>query len=298
MKNSRSSYIGLVVCMVLFGSIGLFVRNIPLPSSLTAFTRGIVGAAFLMVVLRWKGRKLFRDSIRSNGGKLLFAGAFLGLNWVALFESYRYTSVAVSTLCYYMAPVLVILVSPLILKEALTRRKILCILAALLGAVLISGALDSDFSGGEDLRGILLGLMAAVLYAGIMLINKRMSGMDAYDKTIIELLISAVVMLLYCLVTGAFHAVASQITPMTAVMLVIVGIVHTGITYLLYFGAMEHIPGQSVAMISYIDPVVAIILSVTVLNDPVRPMDIGGGLLILAAAIISELPERRKEAIQ
>ena len=289
----KQSYLKLLTSMVLFGTIGLFVRHISLPSSLIALVRGVIGSVFLLAVMALSGKKFSLSDIRKNAVMLFLSGAFLGLNWVALFESYRYTSVAVSTLCYYMAPVLVILASPLVLKEKMTGRKLMCVILAICGAVCISGVFDISISGSQHGKGILLGLTAALLYASIMLINKRMGAIDPYSKTVVQLGVSAVVMLCYCLLTGAMEQIRAGVEPKMIILLLIVGVVHTGITYFLYFGAMEYISGQSIAMISYLDPLVAILVSVTLLRDPIKPLDILGGLLILGAAAVSEFPTKK-----
>lgn len=287
MESSANAKLKLIVSMAIFGTIGIFVRTVPFPSGMIALVRGIVGTLFLLMVTLIKKERLSGAAIRSNLVWLILSGACLGFNWMLLFESYRYTSVATSTLCYYMAPILVIFVSPVLLKEPLTLRKIGCVVVALAGTVCISGVLRSGLPSAGELKGILLGLGAAVLYACIILINKRIHHISAYDKTIMQLGISAVVLLPYCLMTVSVDVAA--VTTGNVLLLLLVGVLHTGITYLLYFGAMEHIEGQTVAIISYIDPVVAVLISVLILREPMQLTEGLGSLLILGAALLSEL---------
>lgn len=287
MNKVRTEKIKLITSMCIFGTIGIFVRNIPLPSSIIAFVRGFVGMIFLLAVMLVKKSPLSVKNIKKNLVWLILSGAFLGMNWILLFEAYRFTSVATATLCYYLAPIIVILCSPLWLKEKLTLRKISCTVVALAGMVFVSGVLQNGIPKMEELKGIFFGLGAAVLYAGIMLINKRMQGISAYDKTIVQLGISAVVILPYCLLTEDIGALPFSVNVLF--MLLVVGILHTGITYFLYFGAMGNLEAQTVAIISYMDPVVAVLISVFVLREG---MDIGGligAVLILGAALVSEL---------
>lgn len=293
-KRPSAPRLQLIASMVLFGTIGVFVRHIPLPSSVIALVRGCVGTVFLLSVTAVQKRKISWPAVKSNLLWLLLSGACLGFNWILLFESYRYTSVAVSTLCYYMAPILVILSSPFLLQERLTPKKALCVFLAFLGAVWISGVLGTGIQSSQEIKGILLGLGAAVLYAAITLLNKRIQGISAYDKTIVQLGVSALVLLPYCLATVSGEALASAVNPKVLGLLVLVGVVHTGVTYYLYFGSMAHISGQSVAIISYVDPVVAILMSVTVLGEPMGLLEAAGALLILGAAVLSELPERKR----
>lgn len=287
MTKEQTSRLKIVFSMVIFGTIGLFVRNIALPSSIISLSRGICGVIFLFVVMAVKRTKLSRTAICGNLLWLCISGATLGFNWVFLFESYRHTTVATSTLCYYMAPMLIILAAPLALKERLTVRKLLCVIAALIGMVCISGVLDRGTPAAGELKGILFGLAAAVFYACVVLVNKRMQGITSYERTIMQLAISSVVMLPYCLLTESASSVS--LTPRSVIMLLIVGAVHTGFAYVLYFGAMECVPAQTAAIVSYIDPVVALLISVTVLGEKLGMVGWIGAVLILGAALISEL---------
>ena len=287
MTKEQTSRLKIVFSMVIFGTIGLFVRNIALPSSIISLSRGICGVIFLFVVMAVKRTKLSRTAICGNLLWLCISGATLGFNWVFLFESYRHTTVATSTLCYYLAPMLIILAAPLALKERLTVRKLLCVIAALIGMVCISGVLDRGTPAAGELKGILFGLAAAVLYACVVLVNKRMQGITSYERTIMQLAISSVVMLPYCLLTESASSVS--LTPRSVIMLLIVGAVHTGFAYVLYFGAMECVPAQTAAIVSYIDPVVALLISVTVLGEKLGMVGWIGAVLILGAALISEL---------
>ena len=292
MDRKRSSLWGFVISMTLFGTIGLFVKYIPLSSSLIALSRALIGFLFLAAMMLVQTKKLMVSVIRKNILPLTLSGVFLGFNWILLFESYRYTSVAVSTLCYYLAPLLVVLLSPLVLKEKLTQRKILCVAASLVGMVFISGILQANTFTAKDFAGILLGLAAAVLYAAIMILNKKISGLSGYERTVFQLGLSAIVLIPYCLFTCDFVSV--DLNAVQIILLAIVGVIHTGLTYFLYFGAMDHLPSQTVAMLSYIDPVVAVLISVFILAEPMKLLDIPGAVLILGAAIVSELPERKK----
>jgi len=292
-KETRSALLALTVSMVIFGTIGIFRRYILLPSSVIAMMRGLIGMAFLLSVVRIKGEKINGDAVRRNLKMLLLSGALLGFNWILLFEAYRYTSVATATLCYYMAPIIVMLLSPALLGEMLSRRKALCVIVALTGMVLVSGVLQAGFSGGQEITGVLFGLGAAALYAGVILTNKRIHDISAYDKTIVQLGVSAALLFPYSLLTQSFDQM--QLDARAAVMLVLVGVVHTGVAYWLYFGSMGALRAQTVALLSYIDPVVAIVLSALLLSEQMTLSGAVGAVLVLGATIISEMPEKKKE---
>ena len=282
----------LTLSMVIFGTIGVFRRYIPLPSSLVAMSRGLIGMLFLLLVMLLRRGGMNRTAVRRKLGLLCLSGAAIGVNWILLFEAYNYTSVATATLCYYLAPMFVILASPLVVGERLTAKKLICVLTALLGMVFVSGVLESG-GGSSDLKGVLLGLGAAVLYASVVLMNKQLGDVPAYDRTIVQLGSSAAVLLPYVLMTEDMGALT--FTPGTIGLLLVVGIVHTGIAYALYFGSLMQLKAQTAAILSYIDPVVAVLLSALVLREHMSLLSGLGAVLVLGAAVVSELPSRRKK---
>ena len=292
MEKETNAKASLILAMVIFGTIGIFRKYIPMPSGIVACARGILGVAFLLVFIKIKKIKMDREAIKKHLCILLVSGGFIGLNWVLLFESYRYTSVAVATLCYYMAPIFVMIVSPFLLKEKLTVKKVLCVIVALIGMVFVSGVLDGGISDVSEMKGILFGLGAAALYATVIMMNQKLREVPTYDKTIMQLGAAAVVLIPYILFVEDLSAVV--LTPLIVFMLIIVGVVHTGIAYALYFGSKNGLKAQTVALFSYIDPIVAIILSAMFLKEPMTIYCAIGAVLVLGATMISELPEKRK----
>lgn len=286
-RTSGKSLAMFIAAMVLWGTIGLFRRAIPLSSGLVACARGVIGAAFLALLTKARGRRLFHGIGWRKALLLTLAGAVMGINWILLFEAYRFTSVSVATLCYYMEPTFLILASPLLLRERLTTRKALCAAASLLGMALVSGVLDSAPSLPGEWRGILLGLGAAVLYTGVVLLNKRTAGVDPYEKSVLQLTAAAGILLPYLLLTEDFTALS--LTGEAPGMLLVIGILHTGIAYALYFGSLDGLRAQTIAIFSYIDPVTALVLSALLLSERLSGAAILGALLILASAITSEL---------
>lgn len=285
-SNEKSSRNMLILAMCVFGTIGILRRYIPLSSSLIALVRGIVGAAFLLLVIALRRQKLDKAAIRSNLLLLITSGAAIGFNWILLFEAYNYTSVATATLCYYLAPILVILAAPLVLKEKLTVKKGICAFVSLIGMVLVSGVLESGSSGMSDMKGILFGIGAAVLYASVILMNKKMKAIPSYDKTILQLVMASAALLPYVLLTENWSQVT--LTGLSVVLLLVAGVIHTGLSYWLYFGSMGALKAQTVALLSYIDPILAIILSMVVLHEPMSVLSAIGAVMILGAAYISE----------
>ena len=291
--NNNKEKMMMIGAMTIFGTIGIFRKYIPLPSSLLALARGIIGTAFLLfLVLVVKRDKLSIEAIKRNFVFLVVSGAFIGFNWILLFEAYQYTTVATATLCYYMAPVIVVLVSPFLFKERLTPLKAICVAVALAGMVFVSGIPQSGFGGMSELKGILLGLGAATLYAIVVILNQYIKDIPAYDKTIMQLGTAAVAILPYTLLTENFADIS--FTPVAVLMLLFVGIVHTGIAYTLYFGSMSGLKAQTIALFSYIDPVVAIILSAVILQENIGLWGVIGAVMVLGSTMVSELFGEKK----
>jgi len=277
----------LIGSMVIFGTIGIFRKYIPLSSAMLAMVRGLVGVLFLLAVMAIIRKRPDGNAIRRNLALLLISGALIGFNWILLFEAYNYTSVATGTLCYYMAPVFVVLASPFVLREKLTWQRLLLSLAALLGMVLVSDILRVGFSDLSELKGVFLGLGAAVLYASVILLNKKLKDISAYDRTVVQLAAAFVVLLPYVLLTEDVASFSPE--PLGIGLLAVVGIVHTGLAYALYFGSMDKLPAQTVALYSYIDPILAVLLSALFLKEPLGVGGIMGAILILGATMASEL---------
>lgn len=284
----------LVTSMVIWGTIGIFRRYIPLPSGVIALARGVIGALFLAVFMLICKKRPDFSALRRRWMPLLVSGVFLGANWILFFESYNtamegYATVATATVCYYMAPVIVMLLAPLVLKERLTLKKALCILVAFVGVILVS---NPGRGSGSQLQGILLALAAAVLYAVIVLLNKKMADVPALDRTVAQLAISAVVLLPYTFLAEPWEQIT--MTPTVAIFLILIGLLHTGVAYALYFGSIGQLKAQTAALCSYIDPALAILLSATVLQERVGPLALVGAVMVIGAALVGELELHRK----
>ena len=287
-ENDRKSILMMVSSMLIFGTIGIFRKLIPVSSAFLALSRGILGCAFLLAFMKLK-RKTATVRVKlpvRTAAALAVSGAVMGFNWILLFEAYHHTTVAVATLCYYMQPTIVMLLSPLIFQEKLTLKKGLCAAAAIAGMVLVSGVIGGEGAETGNLTGILFGLGAAVLYAAVVIMNKKISGIDTYQKTTIQLFSAGIVMIPYMLLAGEYFSMQFDVT--TVMLLLIVGLVHTGIAYVLYFGSMDGLKAQSVAILSYIDPVSALLFSAVFLREPLNAVGIIGAVMIIGSAVISE----------
>lgn len=279
---------GMISAMAVFGSIGLFVRMIALSSAEIALYRALLALLLLGAVLLFRRRKseTFPASPTTKRRRLLLllSGAAMGFNWIFLFEAYRYTTVTTATLCYYAAPILVTVLSPLLFGERITVRQIVCFGISTVGVLLLTGV---SAVTRQELTGVVFGLCAACLYAAVILINRGLGDGDPMVRTALQFGAAAIVLLPYVLLSGDIRL--PEITATGVLCLLCVGLVHTGITYCVYFASLQKLPGQEAAILSYIDPLTAVLLSVFVLGETMTPAQIIGGVLILGASIANEI---------
>lgn len=286
MEKTMKHKIQFILSMIIFGTIGLVVRHIGLFSSESALLSSTIGCLFLTCVFVAAKKSFPWDMVKTNSILLLSSGVALGGNWIFLYASYQYTTVTNATLAYYFAPVIVMACSPTLLHEKLSIKKGICVCIALMGLVMIVGNSMNNLEY-RDFIGIILGLIAAVFYASLMLIGKFIGNIDKLELTIIQLCITAILLFFFVFFTNgmSFFSVSASSIPF----IVILGIVNTGIGFWLFFSGMEKLSGQSTAMLSYVDPIVAIVISAIILQEQMTVIQIVGGILLLGSTFISEV---------
>lgn len=285
MKQLKSPRLMLIASMTIFGTLGPFVRNISVSSGELALYRAIMASLMLAVFLLVTGQKIPFFQIKNEVPLLILSGMAMGINWILLFEAYKYTTVSIATLSYYFAPVIVTLVCPFLFHEKLTGRQIICFVMSTLGLILITGI--GDIRGANNFVGILFGLGAAVFYATVILLNKFIKQVEGIHRTFLQFLAAILVLLPYVLFTSG--VTLGTLNGIGWINLLIVGFVHTGVTYCMYFSSLKELPGQKAAILSYIDPLVAVLISVTILGETMTLWQIVGGILILGFTLWNEI---------
>ncbi len=283
MKKAR---LMLIVSMIIFGTIGLFVRYIPLASGEIALYRAVLATILICGYMLVTRQKIPFKSIKKELPLLFLSGIAMGINWILLFEAYRYTTVSVATLSYYFAPVIVTVVCPFLFKEKLTVKQIVCFIMSTLGLVLIVGV-GGFGQGSSDIKGILFGLGAAVFYATVILLNKFIKGVAGIPRTLLQFVAAIIILVPYVAATSGFHV--GELAGVGLGSLLFVGLIHTGVTYCLYFSSLKELPGQKAAVLSYIDPLVSVLVSVLILREDMTAMQVVGGLLILGFTLWNEI---------
>ena len=285
MNKQKTARLMLIVSMAIFGTLGLFVRHIGVSSGELALYRAVMAAILIGLYLLITGNKIPFQSIKKSVPLLLASGMAMGINWMLLFEAYKYTTVSVATLSYYFAPVIVTLVCPILFKEKMTVKQLICFVMSTLGIVMITGVGDISASG-TNIMGIMFGLGAAMFYATVVLINKFIKGVEGLHRTFLQFVAAIIILVPYVATTSGMNL--RMLDSVGWGLLLVVGIVHTGITYCLYFSSLKDLPGQKVAILSYIDPLVAIVISVTLLGESMTVMQAIGGVLILGFTLWNE----------
>lgn len=291
MKKIMNPRLMLIASMTIFGTLGIFVRNIPVSSGELALYRAVLAALLIAVFLLLTKQRIPFANIKKEVPLLLASGVAMGINWILLFEAYKYTTVSVATLSYYFAPVIVTVVCPVLFKEKLTGKQIICFIMSTLGLVLITGI--GDIGSGNDFVGILFGLGAAVFYATVILLNKFIKNVEGIHRTFLQFLSAIVILVPYVIMTRG--VTLGNLNGIGWVNLLIVGLIHTGVTYCMYFSSLKELPGQKAAILSYIDPLVAVMISVTILGESMTLWQMIGGILILGFTLWNELPPKARD---
>lgn len=291
MNKSNRSTILLIVSMTIFGTLAPFVRKISVSSGELALYRAIIATVLVGVFMLITKQRLSFNGTKKELPLLLISGMAMGFNWILLFEAYKYTTVSIATLSYYFAPVIVTLVCPFLFKEKLVPKQIICFIMSTIGLILIIGIGDIE-KGGKDIIGILFGLGAAVFYSVVILLNKFIKSVEGLHRTFMQFIAAIIILLPYVAFTSG--VTLGTVNSSGWVSLLIVGVIHSGITYCMYFTAIKDLPGQKAAILSYIDPLVAVIISVVILSESITLPQIIGGILILGFALWNEIPTRKK----
>ncbi|MEH7086727.1 DMT family transporter [Neobacillus drentensis] len=279
------SKIQFILSMIIFSTIGLVVRFIDLSSSERALLSSFLGCLFLLLIFLLMKKKIAWNLVKSNALFLILSGIALGGNWIFLYQSYDYTTIANATLGYYFAPVFVMILSPFVLRENLSIKKIVCIGVAIVGMLLIVGEGVST-SKSDDILGLSFGLIAGAFYAALLLLNKFIKDMGKLELTIIQLGTTTLLLIPYVFLTSGFGIF--EVSGYSIPFIIILGIVNTGIGFWLFFSGMEKLKGQSIAMLSYVDPFVAILISAIILQEQMTTIQILGGALLLGSTFVSE----------
>ena len=287
--NEKTARLHMIISMILFGTIGIFTRNTQgITSGELALYRSLLALLLLVGLYRMANHKIPYKKYKKEVRILVVSGILMAINWIFLFQSYRYTTIPIATLSYYFAPVIVTIASPILFKEKITKNQMMRFGLAAIGLVFLINFKESG--GTSNIMGILYGLGAALFYAGVILLNKCTKHLLGIDKTFIQFVSGAIILIFYVLFVSGIHVLQLGLSGWFS--LFIIGFILTGIPYIFYFGSIHHLRGQEIAVLGYIDPLVACILSLLLLHEALTPLQLFGGGLILGSTLYTEITNR------
>ena len=292
MQQKSKAKLSLIVSMAAFGTLAPFVRNISVSSGELALYRAVMAAMLIGIYLFVTHQKLNISKMGRDLPILFLSGAAMGINWILLFEAYKYTTVSVATLSYYFAPVIVTIVCPILFKEKMTKKQIICFAMSTVGLALVVG-LTNLGGGSSDTLGVLFGLGAACFYATVIILNKYIKNVSGIHRTLLQFFAAIIVLIPYVAATSGVNL--GSMNTKGWICLLVVGLVHTGICYCLYFSSLKDLTGQQAAILSYIDPLVAVVISVAVLGEAITASQLIGGVLILGFTLWNEIGNSKEE---
>lgn len=285
-NETRIETLKYITAVFIYGTIGPILHYISLPSEIVVCCRGIIGSLFILCYMKIKDKQIDFKAIKNNLVPLLISGVCLGLNWVFLFAAYLHTTVAIASLFNYLAPVMVVLIAPFAFKEKLKTKKLLCVFVALAGVVLTSGIIGNKIEN-INFLGMGLAVLAAIMFIGIVICNKKLKDIGSYDKALVQLIVSAITVLPYAIYSNYGKELVIDLH--SILLIAMLGIIHTGLAYIFYFSALGTISVQSIAILGYLEPVVSVLGSVFVLKEAMGTHGYIGAIMIIGAALASEL---------
>ena len=281
MKNSAT--LRYLFALFLYGTIGFFLHFVSYSSEFVVLGRGVLGSLFIFLVLSLRKEKIDMAAIRKNLRILLLSGFALGFNWVFLFAGYRY-GIAISSLCNYMAPIAVVIMTTLVYKEKIRPIQIVFILMAVIGMFLLIGIFSADVKA--DMHCVIYGSLAALGFVVLVLCNKRLTDIKPLEKTLVQLLASAVIVFPYVVFN---HGFPLNFDLRSTLIVLLLGFVHTDVAYICYFSSIDVLPSQSIAILGYLEPVLNFVIGALVFHEPLGISSLIGAAMILCASLGNEL---------
>lgn len=262
---------------------GFISRYIICESEFLVLSRGLIGALFLFILVNIKGKKLNVESIKNNIKPLILSGILMGFCWITLFRGFQF-SISITSLLNNMSSLVVVVIMALFFHEKITKKQIICVIWVVIGVLMLSGLFDGQVQA--NIQGITYGTLACFGYSIVIIINMRIKDIDALDKTIVQLFISFLTVLPFAIFG---NKIPTSLDTTSIILIIIMGVVNTGLMFLLFFGSIQHLPSSEIAIITYLEPVISIILGAIFFNERMTIIGIIGTIIVLAAAVTNEL---------
>lgn len=275
--------IKLVIIMIIWGSLGVFTKSIPLSALSLAFLRALIALPVLFVIMKMKKTEKVKWPLLKP---YLISGVLLGFGWLTLFYGFKHTSISSAVMIYNMCPIYVMIAAPLVLKESISKIQIAVIFVSFLGLSLIVG---QNLLEGYGSMGLVLSAISGMIYATIVLINRSIEArVDNQTATFVQIFTAMLVLLPFVLMDGDILKVVS-LNAMAGTYTILLGVLHTGVAYTMFFSLYTHMKSVEIVSYSYLEPLFGILFSVIFVGETLTFPQIIGGILILGSAYIGEM---------
>lgn len=283
------TYFKYFLALLLFGSNGIVASYILLNSYEIVFLRTLIGSLFLILVFALSKQKMRFWKNKSHFLCLVISGVAMGASWIFLYEAYAQIGVSIATLACYCGPVIVMIFSPVIFKEKMTSYKLLGFLAVIIGMFCVNG---QALSQGRTSWGLICGVLSAIMYAIMVVFNKKALSITGLENSMCQLIISFITVAIFI---GFKQGFSVNITQANLMPILLLGVVNTGIGCYLYFSSIGELPVHAVSICGYLEPLSALIFSAVILGEKLSLVQIAGAVLILGGAVFGELFRSKKD---
>ncbi|WP_299849432.1 DMT family transporter [uncultured Roseovarius sp.] len=272
----------MIAAMVLAGSIGVFVVESGEPALTVVFFRCLIGGGTLLLYCLIAHPKILYKLTRRTFFLMCLSGLTMAANWLLFFMAYSHASISMVTTVYHVYPFVLLFASAMLFHEKITLPSFAWAALAFAGVALV--AMGGNNGAVMDVTGLALTMAAMTCYAITLLITKYLSNSPTDLLSVVQLLVGAILLLPLAGMDGL------RIGADSWKYLLVIGVVHTALLYMLLYGAVQSLDTNRVAILSFLYPLTALIFDVLVYD--VRPGT--AQILGLAAIIIAVLGERLK----
>lgn len=285
----KKSYLKYLAALLLFGSNGFVASLISLTSYETVLTRSVLGSALLITLYILTGHNLSFVKHKKDLAFVALSGIAMAADWLLLFESYTQIGVSLSVLINYFGPAIVIALSPIVLKEKIKAQKLIALIIAIVGVILVSGSAVID---GLNTHGIICAVLSAFSYAIMVLSNKKAEQITGMDNSMFQLFVAMITVIIF---VGVKQGLSIPIQTNEIIPILWLGLVNTGIGCYLYFSSIGHISAQSVGILGYLEPLSGVLFAAVLLGETMTVYQIVGAFLIIGGAAFGECFRTKKQ---
>ncbi len=283
----KASYLKYIFALLLFGSNGIVASLIYLSSYEIVLLRTLIGSLLLIAIFFIAREKLTFYKYKTQSIFLTVSGIAMGTSWIFLYEAYDEIGVSLASLAYYCGPVIVMILSPLLFREKLTKIKVCSFLVVLVGIFLVNG---TAFENGVSVWGLACGLLSAVCYSLMVMFNKKANDITGLENSMLQLFMAFITVAIF---VGIKQGYRMQIDTQSIIPILVLGLLNTGIGCYFYFSSIGKLPVQTVAICGYLEPLSAVVFSVIFLKETMLPIQIIGAVLIIGGAMLGEYRKRQ-----